>query len=289
MVKPRFKTCFISAPSGTDTSVLRRALEERAIRWFDQTTLEAGSTWIDAIDRGLSKADFVCVVLPGGHHGNILFELGIAYARHKPILAFLGSSAIPPTDILSLTYVRAEPKDPLTVGSALGTFLQHAASKPLRRISIPRVKATPTTKALGSPAVLGQEFEQRTANLLREAGYILSYPSERRDRGADFAVWIDEIEQSLGSPLLVEVKAGDLSSGKIHEAAVQLRHHVAKTHGKCALLVYWDRKNRKFPPISTEWPLVFQLGGEALTRLLRQGTFPQELVRLRNAAVHGEV
>ena len=33
MPRSRFKTCFISAPFGADTSVLRKVLEENAISW----------------------------------------------------------------------------------------------------------------------------------------------------------------------------------------------------------------------------------------------------------------
>src|SRR6202011_4537570 len=102
-----------------------------------------------------------------------------------------------------------------------------------------------------------QEFEQRTAALLQSAGFIVSQPSLRREQGADFAVWIDDIDEALGNPLLVEVKAGDISLRRLHDAAANLRRYVAKTHGRCALLVYWDEANRKYPEVSLEWPLIF--------------------------------
>jgi hypothetical protein len=34
----------------------------------------------------------------------ILFELGITHARRRPILAFIGKSVSPPSNVLSLTY-----------------------------------------------------------------------------------------------------------------------------------------------------------------------------------------
>ena len=149
-----------------------------------------------------------------------------------------------------------------------------------------RAKSKPYT--LPPASATAREFEQRTADFLREAAFILSEPSESRDQGADFAVWIDEVQHSLGNPLLVEVKAGDLSGPRLEEATSQLRHYVAKTHGRCGLVVYWDRQSRDFPAVSVGWPLVFRLSGRTLARLASQGLLAQELVRLRNDAVHGK-
>ena len=131
--------------------------------------------------------------------------------------------------------------------------------------------------------------ENKTAELLQEAGFIVTGPEERKDKGADFAVWMDELEDALGTPILVEVKAGNLTDKKIEDAATQLRKHVANTHGRCALLIYWDQANREFPSLSAEWPLVLQLSGSSLIQLVTEGRLAQELVRLRNMAVHGGV
>lgn len=290
MTQARFTTCFISAPFGADTSVLRSVLDERGIGWIDQTIVEPGRNWLEAMDTALTRSDFVCVILPEGQHGNILFELGIAYARRKPILAFLTSSSTLPSDILSLTYVRVDPRDRTAVQSALGTFLEHATEKRTWRTQKGPAKAVlPSKEPLPFPPSGAPEFEQRTAKLLQEAGFIVSWPTERRDKGADFAVWIDEVEHSLGNPLLVEVKAGLLSVQQIRQAASRLRASVAKTHGRSGLLVYWDQHNREYPLVSSDWPLIFQLSGTALAQLVQEGRLPKELIRLRNAAVHGEV
>lgn len=291
MPRTRFRTCYISAPFGANTSVLRKALRDKAIQWSDLTNLEAGGSWAGAVDRAISKADFVCTVLPEGHHANVLFELGVAYAKHKPILALLASSARLPTDIISLTYVRADPKDAATVRAALGAFLDHARGEPFRSTSRRRTKRRSIAKESTAlpPSASAHEFELKTVSLLEKAGVIVSWPTQRSEQGADLAVWIDDLPQSLGNPLLVEIKAGNLSKARITQAASQLRQYVVMTHGSCGLLVYWDRQNRQFPSVSTEWPLIFRLSGETLERLAHRGQLSRELVRLRNAAVHGEV
>jgi hypothetical protein len=289
--RTKFKSCFISAPFGSDTSILREILDEKGIRWHDQTDVRAGGSWLDALDTAMTHSDFVCVVLPTDRsRDNVLFELGIAWARRKPVLAFLGPSLSLPPDIVSLTYFRLESTDREAVRSALEAFLAHAGPIPSMKPVVipPKRRAKPKPYTLPPASATALELEQRTIELLREAGFILSEPSESRDQGADFAVWIDEVQHSLGNPLLVQVKAGDLSRAGLEQAASQLRSYVAKTHGRCGLLVYWDRQGREYPPSSVDWPLIFSLSGGTLARLASQGILAQELIRLRNNVVHGK-
>jgi hypothetical protein len=76
----RFKSCFISAPFGADTSVLRQILEEKGIRWHDQTDVRAGGSWLDVVDTAMTRSDFVCVILPTeSHRANALTKAGISY------------------------------------------------------------------------------------------------------------------------------------------------------------------------------------------------------------------
>lgn len=291
MRNARFKTCFISAPFGAETSALRRILAEEGIRWFDHTTIEIGSNLLGAISSALAKSDFVCAVLQGGEPSSVLFEVGYACAEKKPILVFVDPSSMPPTEFASLVYVRADIKDTNAVRSAIRTFSQHATEK-RPRISRPRSRGSKSGQQEHLNSVhrtVGEDFERRTAALFRDAGLIVSSPAERRARGADLAVWIDEFQHSLGNPLLVQVKSGSLSPMLIEEATSQLRRSTAEIHGRSALLVYWDDRSREFPPGPVGFPPVFQLSGHTLTRLVKKGRLLEELYRLRNAAVHGEV
>jgi hypothetical protein len=285
--KPNFKTCFISAPFGVDTSVIRNALEANSINWSDQTTLGLSTSWLENLDFVLQKTDFICAVLPETQHGNILFELGIAYGKGKPILAFVGPSAKVPSDLSALTYVRANPTDAELINTALVTFLRHAKRSRPSRSQSRKTSAKPRLHS-GSP-IAGHELEQRTASLLQDAGFIVASPAEVKDRGADFAVWADELQSTLGNPLLVQVKGGSLTKSRIEEAAAQLRRYAESVQGRCALLVYWDKDQREFPIVSRGWPLIIQLSGVELMRLVEENRLSDELLRRRNAAVHGEV
>jgi len=218
-----------------------------------------------------------------------MFELGVAYARKKAILAILGPSLAPPFDIASLTYVRSDPSDQEKLRSALKTFLSHAyKATRVTRAAASRPHRADLDAQLGDANQSGGEYEARTARLFENAGFLV-YRSRLPDvHGADFAVWIDDLPQHLGNPLLVEVEAGQLNAASLNAAAAKLREQVARTRGMCGLLVYWDRESREFPSLSKEWPLVLQLSGPRLNALIKGGGLTAELARLRNIAAHGE-
>jgi len=289
--RSRFKTCFISAPFGADTSVLRKILEENSISWRDLTKLNFANNLIIGIDEAISKSDFICAMMPEGENPNILFEMGLAYARQKPILAFLDPSSNPPMDIVTWTYFRTDPKNEVAIRSALATFLRHASKKPVPKGRASRAKspATPSKRLVQEFSFPGREYAARTARLFQNAGFLVSHSERGTAERPDFAVWIDDLPEPLGNPLLVEVKAGELSDLSVGQAAAQLREDVEKTHGHGGLLFYWDEQNREYPLISSSRPLIFQVGGPTLERLLKQGRLRQELVRFRNVAAHGGV
>jgi hypothetical protein len=169
--------------------------------------------------------------------------------------------------------------------------LQHASSKPVRKSARTPGKTSSIHKKEVPlpPPITGKELEFKTAQLFQTSGFLVSLSQRPTSEGADFAVWIDDLSQSFGNPLLVAVKAGELSDREISDAASRLRQNVTKAHGRSGLLVYWDRRNQEFPAVSTDWPLIFRLSGTTLERLLQQRRLPQELIRLRNVAAHGEV
>ncbi len=235
----------------------------------------------------MSRADFICSVIPEDANPNVMFELGMAIGKNKPVLALVNSAAGLPLD--ALTYF-VLPPDAEGLGRALDTFLSHAkptSARP-RRAAIP--KSSPGAVNRSPTTGVGYATEMQTAELLRQAGYIVSDEMGSMDKGVDLAVWIDELEPIVGGPVLVQVKTGQPSINHVVEAKQQLREYVLKTNGKLGLLVWWGVSTVPEPPSPSgrpTWPLIFVLSGEKLTALVESGRLASELTRLRNAAVHG--
>lgn len=289
MAQSEFKTCFISAPFGTDTAPLRAALERRNVQWRDQTSIALGTSWIELLEEELSRADFICSVIPEEANPNVMFELGLAIGKNKPVLALVKSAAGLPLD--ALTYF-VLPPDAEGLGRALDTFLSHSkpTSKRQRKAVVPKslpavVNKAPTTR-------VGHAAELHAAGLLRQAGYIVADETVPMDKGVDLAVWIDELEPVIGGPLLVQVKSGQPSMNRVFQAKEELRQYVTKTNGKLGLIVWWGVSNVPEPPSPSgrpSWPLIVVLPGDRFTALVESGGLTSELTRLRNAAVHGGV
>lgn len=283
------RKCFISAPFGLDTSALRRELEQRNISWSDQTTIAPGSSIIDIIDSEILSSDFVCVIITENSRDNVMFELGIAYARHKPILAFTKKYSDFLSDIHSLTCIHSDSSNVEVVSAALDTFLRYAKKAPPRRNKIYSAKISTISNIIPTATNVGQQMEKKTAALFHNANIIYSEQRETPSSGADFAIWVDELVSSLGNPILVEVKSGRITQERLHSACEQLKKYLGRVNARYGIVVYWDEEGKEFPSTRSDTPFIFQISGNLLINLLSSGQFAQELLRLRNVTAHGRV
>jgi len=298
MSDPRFKTCFISAPVRTDTSVLRQALERRGIRWSDAVSIRPSGSILETIESGIAEADFVCVIVPKAPESiSVFFEMGLALGKQRPVLAFIEPRVPIPSYFEGFTIARTALQDSEALNLNLDAFLSHAQPRKIKgtlssRSRPKRVDTSWTKKALKSVQsksgpLRAVEFERFVAKLLEGSGAQVSVANPLAGRGADMAVWVDELQPSIGNPLLVEVKSGRLSEARLHEGEQQLRHYLSHINARMGLLVYWDSEGRRFTPRKHEWPLVIRFSVEELISLVEKGQVVQAILRERNQLVHG--
>src|SRR5207245_1329120 len=117
----------------------------------------------------------------------------------------------------------------------LDAFLSHARivgrSRRRRQLNVDRKRtdvswAGTALAALGASAQASPErqLEELVAQVFERWGAVVSRLREPSDRGVDMAVWIDDIESTIGNPLLVEVNK-TLSRRQRRESRL-------KSHGK---------------------------------------------------------
>jgi hypothetical protein len=299
MAKPNLKNCFISAPVQADTSNLRHALESRGIRWRDAVTAESSDSILRTISDAITKADFVCVVLPsGGTSPNLYFEMGLATGLKKPLLIFAGDEAGIPILSPSVTCSKAGIENTKTVNFYLDAFLKHggAGGNTTGRRNIGPAKAKKTDvrwahddlKASRSlpPAGRGDALEKIVARLFEQTGAVVSRRHSKTE-GADMAVWIDELESTIGNPLIVEVKAGSLRRDRLLALEKQLQSFFPKVHARAALVIYDEIGNIRITPPHVSWPLIFWFSIQQLIRFVQEGRLAEEVRSERNRLVHG--
>jgi hypothetical protein len=300
MSKTNLRKCFISAPVKTDTSVLRDALEARGVAWRDAVSAQPGGSILDTIESAICDSDFVCVALSATTGvQNVLFEMGLARGLKRPLLVFAESAGSIPMHLQDVTYAKANITDKSAVDFYLDAFLQHASSKPSpRRATSSTKKKTARQIAWASralrhveesaagPRQRSEALEDLVARLFAAAGFVVS----RRpgpDAGVDMAVWIDELDSTIGNPLIVEIKTGRLTERALKDTQDQLRSFFPRVHARAGLIVYHDIKGNTFRSEQLTWPFVFWFSIQELIELVRNRRLATEMLRRRNTLVHG--
>ncbi|MBL0931563.1 MAG: hypothetical protein IBJ15_15785 [Alphaproteobacteria bacterium] len=292
MVSSRIRSCFITAPAGTNLDVLTDALRRRDIRVVGPEAVSLGATWETEISNLLTSADLVIGVLTRARRSDwVLFELGQAWGQGKMVLLFAPpDSAHVPSTLRRFLTVRANLSNREAIEFALDQILAvpEPTSMPSRSVKEkPPLGASADRYLQGSvpmfASVNALELEALVANALREAGVDVLARSQAEDRGADLAIWSDELQPFVGNPLLVEIKSRLATPKASANAAQQLSRYVASTGGLWGLLLYGVGP----ADLGSLPPNILALSIETLFLRLRGESFDQIVRDLRNRRVHG--
>lgn len=289
------KTCFISAPANFNLSKLRQLLASKQIKAilpFEQ--LITGDNFQDQITKTIQKADFCIALLVDEHHqANVLFELGFASALRKPILLVQEKQSSLPINMWGVPVAKYDPPD----FTGLAFFLDQFLRRPLQTRR-KRSSALPRTKPLSKRASqlsahllsLGErathsELERILEAAFRESGIRITAEPKHGDRTYDFAIWVDELSDLIGNPLLIEVKS-KLSA----DDANRIRKQFISSFGKAlprALLVVYSTGDPSLSEKSLGAPLVMFVPAQTLLDALRHHSFGNFIRSERNRLVHG--
>jgi len=246
--------CFIAARPQTDIGVIRKILAERGI----ESTASYERPWLgarplDTVMALIEDADLVIGILDEPTaSANILFELGYAFARDKKIMVIQpGSVRSIPSDLAGTLYVRSDLVESEAITYNLDALL--AAPKPKRRPYIPdEVNTHPIGgEADGllwrlAPAMEnddGVEVERIVEDALRASGVSIVASARERggtDSGPDIGIWSDDLESSVGNPLLIEVKTRIPSTHDAKKLRQQVKQYVRARNVDWGLVLYGD-------------------------------------------------
>jgi hypothetical protein len=290
-----FRRCFVTGSLGQKTHALVRMLMAMGVEATTADMLNTGTAITQEILRMIAASDFIAVVLGERGRDNALYEMGVARALGKPAFVILTHGALG-VDV-SGVYLRAidGPERIADVADDLDRFLRNAKTPtPLvgriageRRLDLGWARRELST--LRSRASRGRErqLEQLVGKIFEAVGAeVLPTASEGRMQ-VDFVVWLDQIADQTGGPMLVECKLFRGGSGSViknSEASVRrLERTLADSDSSIALLVY-DHDRSHTPPSLYETPQVLSFAVEDLVSALEKGGFEQELLRRRERA-----
>ncbi len=244
---------------------------------FDPSALRGSS---ESVHVRIQAAEAVIAVI-GEEAANVFFEIGVATALRKPVLALLTPGVAVPSFVAPLTYLTSDLTDSEVLRLAVRRFLNEAKDRPskgreTRRKSPPllsnRVRLRGLAKRLSRLRESGNavEFEQTVSELLRASRITAIKDKDATDRGVDFAVWSDSLRGSLGSPILIQLKAAKLNDGSA-----------------AGLLLYLDSTGRRFTKPATWIPSVLWFDAEDFAKELSKRSIGEVLAERRNKIVHG--
>lgn len=291
-VTSQIRTCFITAPAGSNLELLVDALRRREIEAVVPNQLSADAEVQTETADLLRNVDLVIGVITRERRSDwVLFELGQAWALGKRILLFAPPAYVHlPSTLPRFMTVRANLSNQEAIEFALDQLL--AAPEPTRKPAKPLKGKLPLGAAADSylqgslqmiSSVRPIELEALVANALRDAGVDVLATSRDRNAGADLAIWSDDLQPFVGNPLLVEIKAQLQGTKATSEAAQQLAKHVAASGGIWGLLLYGSgpEEPRSLPPN------ILALSIGSLFERLREESFDDIVRDLRNRRVHG--
>ena len=265
--KRELKRCFVSASADLDIKPLLELLKEKGIEAHDAFSISYTHTVQPFLEKEINNSDFLVAVLSlKSPRPNVYYEIGFARAARKPIFVIIQDEGLVPTLLRDFVYVRAAVTDLKAIDYVLSQFLSKHKYPTRRR---PRLVASPKTKPnlkisesdLQGMLRQGMDLDiiSLVADLLRSEGVVLSLSHGPRDKGSDISLWVNSLESTIGNPILVEVKTGNLSDSTLERAERQLRESIQRTNASAGLLVYADRRGRRFKPSKLNLPLVIRL------------------------------
>lgn len=293
----KFNSCFLSAPAGTNLETLRKILNEKKIKWYDQSTITVGDSIQKTIKDNIKSADFFCLIIPDiddySRYFNIFYELGIAVSSEKPVLIFINPLVKMPSFIQNFTYIRSDLNNIESLRYNIDTFVKY--SKPKKSSFQLNEKKTDNLNNLWVSEGLKEvetgdqkTFEQFVFSLFKKSGFIVSndFKPNKKDYEIDLAIWIDSLDDILYNPIVAELKYGHFSEQQLDTLENQLRNYLY-LQGGIGLLIYFDENKKNFPSKINKWPLIIRLSLKELTELIISDKLEEEIIKRRNYAVHG--
>lgn len=295
------RTCFVVAPIGADITNIRAVLEDRrcgVLEW--ENLFSPGRSLYEALYATVKTVDLVVAVIVGdAQDANVLVAVGAARAigARLLILSSAGVSSVPAL-LQDAFILPVDSKNAAAIGLAVDRLL--ASSKPT--LPSRRRSRTPTGTTLGDHAEVlldrlrewssaasatrasHEELESIVRDTLNAVHLSAVASSERSDVGADFAVWDDALE-SLGTPILIEVKT-DVRAGPIlQQAQAQLLRQLEKGNASFGLLLWGIGPH---PNISRTFQRslrhqVFSWSVEHFIKSLRSRTFADVVLSLASS------
>ncbi len=294
--------CFLSTSFGIDISAIKEILVENQIEVFDIYDFSSGETIQNILKRKIRQSDFALFVISNDNQ-NTLYEIGVCEGMGKRHFIILDKDCKVPFYIESELFLRANLNDRKFIQLSIDNFLREVRKK-RNSSSRNRKKQKDNNKSstkevsenlrpfLGKLSNLrkighGRDLESLVEEIFRTINLNYVQNTAHTNKGIDFALWNDQLGRLIGNPIIVEVKYGNLTEANIKNAEYQLRKYTEQSDAKLSLLLYLDKRNKRYKIVSSLQPLIISYDAEDFVKDLLDDSFENVILRQRNKIAHG--
>jgi hypothetical protein len=293
--------CFISYSHDLDVSPLKNVLGEYEVESYDIYDFSIGESIQQIIKRKIRQADFAIFGISASGNENVLYEMGVCEGLGKRYFIFLEKDARVPFDLMGQSVVKVDLNDRKLLKSAVEKMIQTLDSPKSSKIASSRKLKI---ESYDSDVLANLDSYSEQVKNLRFAGTGLEVEhiveeifktihinyiqnSNPRDMGVDFMLWNDNLGKTIGNPILVEVKYGNLTHLNFPSIESQLTQYLSKAEARAALLLYLDKGGGRFKLKSGLLPLIVTYDLEDFITELQTRSFETLILAQRNKIAHG--
>ena len=292
------RSCYISAPIGTNIENIRASLLERGVRILSPDNFENTSLHSNVLNL-VSNADLVVGVITRKRRSqSVLFELGQAVALDRQIVVFAPpKDEYLPLELQQFVVLRIS----LLNRAAIDFAFDQVLSAPSAPKKVEKIRANkPTGMGARMSAFMdqadaavatneGHKFEELIAQAIRESGVEIIVEAPQKNRRVDLVVWSDVFQALFGHPLLIEIKIRLSSESDVRHALRECAQMAAEAGAIWSLLVYGDGPSSSKKSWVSVAPNVLSISAQDLLSKMRGQSFIDIIKDLRNRRVHGEI
>src|SRR5579871_2403563 len=289
--------CYISAPVGVDTAVIRSILRSLSVEIDrEEETPPPGGSSVGSIRESLKSVDFVCGVISSlAPAANVLFELGLAAGLGRPIFVIVDNIDLAPLGLLSYPHVKTSIQDSEALRYHVKLFLPNiqksaraALTNPIRKKI--RVRDNAPLHMPPNQEAEAQDTLSLLTSAMRQAG--LEVVSEKSFVGFDQAfkpdlvAWLPDTSIDLGNPILFELKTTQ-PPANISDWIYAVRRYLKVSGLRTGVLVVNDGQILPNAQLG-DGGYIFVLQLRDLLNAIQNGRLAQILLELRNRLIHGK-
>lgn len=294
--------CYLSFDSRDNITLLKNEMLQYGFMPYDLYDLSVADSIQQTIKRKIRESDFAVFLLTR-ESNNVLYEIGIAEGIGKQHFLLIDKAFELPFFLQDRLHIKVDLQSTNSIHSALEKIRINVKERKPRTRQVDK-------NATGLTSSYSQNIKTRLAELRNHAEEIRASSNGRElegliksvfqtldlefventqslDSGVDFVVWNEELGRIIGNQILIEVKIGNITQSRIENAKDQVLKYIHQTQARIGIVLYMDRKGRRFTVTSAIMPLLMYFDVVDFIDGLINSSFETVLLNERNKIAHG--